>query len=87
MQIIKIKGRKKRYRDIIRTVICQSKVFEQKVVGVIADLVHISKNNSHKRKVLSKDKCFNYHKIGHYGRDYKYPDYKLLKKKSNSNTK
>lgn len=65
----------------------EAKLLSKKAVGVIVDLVYMSRNSSHKRKTTttSKDKCFNCHKIGHYRKDCKYPDYRLLNKKRSSN--
>lgn len=37
--------------------------------------------------MTNKNKYFNYHKIKHFGQDYKYFDYRLLKKKSIDNAK
>lgn len=52
---------------------------------MIANLAYMSKNNSHKQKLLiaiSKDEYFNCHKMGHFGQDCKYPNYWLMKKKN-----
>lgn len=45
----------------------------------------MSRNNSHKQKLViatSGNKCFNCHKMGHFGRDYKYLNYWLMKRKN-----
>ena len=44
------------------------------------------RQNSAKREASSKDKCFNCHKMGHFGRDYTAPDTRPLKKKANKIT-
>lgn len=59
----------------------KAKFLSKKAARIIADLLYISRNSSHKRKAISKDKCFNYHKMRHYGREYKYLNFRLLKKK------
>lgn len=64
-----------------------AKFLNKRAIGVMAELAHMSKNSSYKRKVTSEDKYFNCHKMGHYGKDCKYLDYRLLKKKNSSNTR
>lgn len=50
----------------------------------------MSRNSSHKRKtyatVTSEDECFNCHRMGHFGRDCKFPDYQSKKKNSGSSS-
>lgn len=63
----------------------EAKFLSKRAVGVTADLAHMSRNNSHKRKLpiaTSEDECFNCHRMGHFSRDCKYPDYRLMKKKN-----
>lgn len=63
----------------------KAKFLSKKAVGVIAKLAHILRNNSYKQNLLiatSKDNCFKYYKIGRFGRDCKYPNYQLMKKKN-----
>lgn len=54
----------------------------------MANLVYISKNSSYKCKTYAiatnKDECFNCHKIRHFGRDCKFPDYQSIKKNNGS---
>lgn len=52
------------------------------------DLAMMSRKsqNSAKRKATSEDKCFNYHKMRHCGRDCTGPDRRSLKKKPNKAT-
>lgn len=52
-----------------------------------ADLENMSKNSSHKYNkaiAISKDKCFNCHKMCHFGQEYKFPNYYIKKKSSKS---
>lgn len=65
----------------------EAKLLSKRAISMIADLAHMVKNSGHKRKttVTSKNECFNCYKMGHYGRDCKYPDYRLLNKKKSSN--
>ena len=61
----------------------------KKAVGVMVDLANILKNSSYicsRVITISKNDCFNYHKIGHFSQDYKFPDYHTLKKINNSSS-
>lgn len=57
----------------------------------MADLAYMSKNSSPKHKIYviatSKDECYKYHKIRHFKRDCKFPNYQFQKKNSGNNTK
>lgn len=45
------------------------------------------KNQKHKAMTISKNKYINCHKMGHFRRDCRMPDYRLLKKKSTDNAR
>ncbi len=64
----------------------EAKFVSKRAVRVTANLAHMSKNSGQKRKAkaTSEDECFNCHKMGHFGRDCKFPDYRLKKKNSSS---
>lgn len=66
----------------------EAKFVSKRAIGVTANLAHMSRNSSQKRKstATSEDECFNCHRIGHFSQDCKFPDYRL-KKKSSSSTK
>ena len=67
----------------------KAKFVSKRVVGVIANLIHMSKNNSHKHTraiAISKDEYFNCYWMGHFGQNYRFPDYCNKKKNSNSSS-
>lgn len=67
----------------------EAKFLSKRAVGTTAELAHRSRNSNQKRKstATSEDECFNCHKMGHFGRDCRHPDYRLVKKKSTGNVK
>lgn len=68
----------------------KAKLLSKRAIVVTVNLTYMSRNSSHKRKTIatSKDKCLNYHKMRHYRKDCRYPNYKLYnKKRSSNNTK
>lgn len=63
----------------------KAKFVSKRAVGVTADLANMSRNSSHKCSraiVTSKDECFNYHRMGHFGQDCKFLNYHTKKKSS-----
>lgn len=59
----------------------------KKIVGLIANLVYILKKNNYKyskTKAKSKNKYFNYYKIGYFSQNCKFFDYYIKKKNNNS---
>lgn len=67
----------------------KAKLLSKTTIGATTKLAHISRNYNQKRKAIatSEDKCFNCHKIRHFGQDRKIPDYWLLKKKNTDNAR
>ncbi len=59
----------------------EAKFVSKRAVGVTADLTQMSRNSGQKHKaiVTSENECFNCHKMRHFGRDCKFPDYRLKK--------
>ena len=67
----------------------KAKFVSKKVLGVIANLVYMSRNNCHKRTgaiATREDEYFNCYRIDHFGQNYKFPDYCNKKKNSNSSS-
>ena len=53
----------------------QVKNISKQTTGVVRDLAMSYKQNNNyslKKKAHPNEKCFNYHELGHYGRDYPY---------------
>ncbi len=67
----------------------EAKLLSKKAIGATTELAHMSRNNNQKRKATTtnNDECFKYHKMGYFGRDWRMPDYRLLKKKSTGNAR
>lgn len=56
----------------------EAKLISKRATGVTGDLVMVSRGrNFGKRKVASSDKCYNCHKLGHFGRDCKLPNQRV----------
>ncbi len=66
----------------------EAKFRSKRAVGVTANLAYMSRNIGQKckTKATSEDECFDCRKMGHFGQDCKFSDYRL-KKKSSSSTK
>ena len=63
------------------------KFISKHITGSTEDLAMMSKSrNLTKRKASSKDKYFNYRKLGHWRRDCTLPDYQKQKKNKNKST-
>lgn len=67
----------------------EAKFLSKRAVGTTAELAYMSKTSNQKRKstATSEDECFNCHKMGHFRRDCRHPDYRSLKKKNTGNAK
>ncbi len=83
-------GRKKSISEIHSILSsAKAKLLSKRAVGATTKLAHMLRNNNQKRKATatSDDECFNYHKMRHFGRDCRMPNYRLLKKKSTDNAR
>lgn len=61
----------------------EAKFISKRTTGVTRDLAMMSKGrNFSKRKAASDNKCYNCHKLGHFGRGCTLPDQRNKKKKS-----
>ena len=65
----------------------EAKFVSKKRVRIMVNLIYISRNSSHKHiRVIasSEDECLNFHRICHFGQDYRFLNYHTKKKNSNS---